>query len=121
MLKSDLHTQKPQHAQPRKPYGRHARLRERSIVAGRVVVALATVAVVALAGVGWWLWTRANDEIQSKAVAGLVTDDPNIRQVAPPAADVDTNPLTPENILILGLNPSTPGQDISAAAHTDVM
>lgn len=127
MSKSGLHSRQPgtdeakSTTRSRQPYGRHARVRERSIVVGRVLIAVATVAIVVLAGTGWWLWTRANDQIQEKAVAALVPDDPNIRQPTTPAGEVDPQAPTPENLLIMGVTPRSAGTAGQGAERTDIM
>lgn len=108
MVKSDLPVRRPGTVRLRhRPYGRHSRARERTFVVGRLVIAAATVLVLAAIGAGWWVWSGVNRQLEERAIAALAPDDPNIRsQQAPADAPAAA---TAENILIAGVTPRRAG------------
>lgn len=111
MVESDLHVRKPRAVRvPHRPYGRHARVRERTILVGRVVVAAAALLVLAGFGAGWWLWSSADRQLADRAVQALVPDDPNIRTPGGSEGVSVAGTASPENVLVLGLNTRLQGE-----------
>lgn len=111
MVKSDLPVRRPRTVRVRhQPYGRHSRVRERTFAVGRLLIAAATVLVLAAIGAGWWVWNGVSRQLEERAIAALAPDDPNIRTPQAPA-DAATPAGTAENILIAGVTPRPAGAE----------
>lgn len=110
MVKSDLPVRRPGTVRLRhRPYGRHSRARERTFVVGRLLIAAATVLVLAAIGAGWWVWSGVNRQLEDRAIAALAPDDPNIRSQQAPADAAAPAAGAAENILIAGVTPRRAG------------